>query len=336
VALLPFDAFSVADVERMRFGAGAAVGVAEARHWLWMYLSLLGLLVVLPRAALALWAQWRGRRQGDQVAVDLGDAYFALVLARARMAQAMRVLARQVLRASRDVEPVAGGALSIRQLVSATERDAMLQARESAARSLLARLHAGQRETMQAWLVLYGLPADAAAAWERQLDAGNFRLQQPVDSPQASMAGAASGAAMGAGIDLMTGGLTLGAAALLGALIGGAAAYTAAHRKNRDAPAGAAQIQPDGEVLRRLVEAGLVLYFAVVRGQHSLQRQERVAAAVAAAQAELDDLWLQAREAPAGDAALEQRAAALLREIALQCDGPASLGDVRTSPERRP
>jgi hypothetical protein len=331
VALLPFDSFSVGEIERMRFGSGAAVGVAEARHWLWMYLSLLALLVVLPRAALALWARWRGRREGGQVMVDLADPYFTRVLGRARMAQAMQLLARQVLRAAREAEPVAGGALSLRQLVSASERDAMLQARESAAGALLARLHAAQRETMRAWLALYGLPPDAAAAWERQLDAGHFRLQQPVDSPQASMAGAASGAAMGAGIDLMTGGLTLGAAALLGALVGGAAAYTAAHRKNRTAPTGAAQIQPDDQVLRQLVEAGLVLYFAVVRGQQGLQEQERIAAAVAHAQAELDDLWLQAREGQGEDVALERRAASLLREIALQSGAEGDAG-LRTSP----
>ena len=46
-------------------------------------------------------------------------------------------------------------------------------------------------------------------------------------------AGAATGAAMGAGIDMITGGLTLGAATALGAMIGGGAAYAAALWKNR-------------------------------------------------------------------------------------------------------
>ncbi|MDB5750059.1 MAG: putative rane protein, partial [Ramlibacter sp.] len=87
VALLPFDGFSAADLQRMAFGAGAVVGVDEARRWVWMYLALLGLVVVAPRLLLAGWAAWRGRRLGHAVRIDLRDPYFAQVLARVRPAR---------------------------------------------------------------------------------------------------------------------------------------------------------------------------------------------------------------------------------------------------------
>jgi hypothetical protein len=82
VALLPFDAFSVADLERMAFRSGAAIAVDEARRWVWMYVALLALLVVLPRLLLAAVAGWQRHRHGRAVRIDLRDPYFVQVLAR--------------------------------------------------------------------------------------------------------------------------------------------------------------------------------------------------------------------------------------------------------------
>ncbi|WP_460890712.1 DUF2868 domain-containing protein, partial [Ramlibacter alkalitolerans] len=82
VALLPFESFSVADLQRMSFHSGAAIGVEEARRWVWMYLALLFLLVVIPRAVLAAWSGWRRRRLARAVRIDLRDPYFVQVLAR--------------------------------------------------------------------------------------------------------------------------------------------------------------------------------------------------------------------------------------------------------------
>ncbi len=82
VALLPFDGFSTADVQRMAFDAQPPAGVLEARRWVWMYLALLGIVVAVPRALLAIWAGWRARHAGP-VEIDLADAYFADIVARA-------------------------------------------------------------------------------------------------------------------------------------------------------------------------------------------------------------------------------------------------------------
>ncbi|HYE40179.1 MAG TPA: DUF2868 domain-containing protein, partial [Ramlibacter sp.] len=82
VALLPFDGFGVADLQRMAFRSGATVGVDEARRWIWMYVALLFVVVVVPRLLLAGWAAWRRRRLGRAVAIDVRDPYFVQVLAR--------------------------------------------------------------------------------------------------------------------------------------------------------------------------------------------------------------------------------------------------------------
>ena len=445
VMLLPFEAFSAAELQRMHFASGAQVGVQEARHWVWMYLALLALVVVLPRLLLAAYASWRSRLAMRAVSIDLRGPYFADLLARvspvrvvlgvtgadqharaallrmlrqvcdqpamqasasqpmwtvlttpredelrvmefdggspagrgepdlllvaagagegrqgdaatlvltqeatcnwtrdaalceaiaaklparkaagfaricaawaerneARFAEAMRVLAAQLLQAARDAEEVNASPLSLRQLVMPSEREAGQQARHAAMQALLERLQAAESQAMAQLLRLHHVDEPVADVL-RVHSAGDdkFLVQQNVDSPQAGMAGAATGAAMGAGIDLMTGGLTLGAAAALGALVGGAAAYTAAHWKNRATPAGASQIQLSDDMLQTLAEAAVLRYLAVIhwgRGPAAdnlplrAQWRSEVVAAVEAQRAELAALWLSARE-PAEDA----------------------------------
>jgi hypothetical protein len=82
VALLPFDPFSVADLERMAFRSGAAIGLEEARRWVWMYVALLAVVVVAPRVLLAAWTAWQRRQAGRAIPIDLGDSYFVQLLAR--------------------------------------------------------------------------------------------------------------------------------------------------------------------------------------------------------------------------------------------------------------
>jgi hypothetical protein len=116
------------------------------------------------------------------------------------------------------------------------------------------------------------------------------------------MAGAATGAALGAGIDLLAGGLTLGAAAALGAVIGGGAGYAAAAWKNRGAPR-EPQLQVSDELLQTLAEGLLLAYLAVAHrrlqgsGEVPAAWRSEVVAAVATRRAELAALWQQARTA---------------------------------------
>jgi hypothetical protein len=509
VALLPFDAFSVGDLQRMAFHAGARVPVDEARRWVWMYLALLFLVVLLPRALLAAWTAFQRRRLGRSVRIDLRDPYFVQVLARvsparvtlgvlaqdassrARVLQvlqqaaertappmpqpwtvlgtakgdvlrvfeippdfqppvpavarvgagpaaaqawlqdllgrfkaapagrgadcpldlaladtdlvlllpatpadldaaarllhwmaqpalvlvratgdddvptyeaaarrlglaaqvlaldaatgdwlretalldaitarvapskrpglarvtaawneratrrfegAMHLLADLLLRAARSSEEVGSGALGLRQLVDAGEREAGLRAREAAARALAQRLRALETSTVAELMRLHRLDAPAAPLLGARLE-GGFVVQQGVDAPQAGVAGAATGAAMGAGIDLMTGGLTLGAAAALGAVLGGGGAALAAAWRNRGAPAGHGLLQPGDELLQTLTESALLAYLGIASrteaahhvGVPPAWRSEAVAA-VEARRGELAVLWAQARD----------------------------------------
>ena len=508
VALLPFEGFSTADLQRMAFSSGAAIGVDEARRWVWMYLALLFLLVVVPRVGLAAWAAWRRRRLGRAVSLDLRDPYFVQVLARVsparitlaiagadtgarallqrvleqaadqpqagrtawpvlttpkgdvlrifdvpagyqpptmataptaqgpsaahawlhdivgrfrastrpaapgrdsvegaleetdlvlllparpgelagctrllhwlaqpvlvlvdtarqdasleayraelqrlgvvaevrdlhdlgshwlretsllaamasglppsqragfarvssawaerneqRFREAIRLLADMLARAARDTEEVGAPPAGLRQLVNAGERQASQRAREGAAQALLQRLRAQEVATHASLVRLHRLDASPAPVPGTRIDDA-LVMQHAVDTPQAGMAGAATGAAMGAGIDLMTGGLTLGAAAALGAVIGGSAAYIGAALKNRGATGGAPQVQLGDDTLQTLTEAALLAYLAVAhRGGTGLAEpppewRSEVVAAVAAGREALAPLWSQAR-----------------------------------------
>lgn len=522
VALLPFEGFSAADLQRMAFGSGAAIGVEEARRWVWMYVALLLLVVVVPRALLAGWAAWRRRGLGRAVRIDLRDPYFVQVLARvsparitlgllappgppreqllrmlrqaadrppagsasawtllttgkgdvlrvfelprdfqppvavtpapgqgpsaaqawlqdllvrfkgarpvqepvdalqaaladtdlvlllpdriedlaeanrllhwvaqpalvlvpeqgaaldayraavrrlglaadvlsleastghwlrdaalldavmARLApskrggfsrlaaawgergaqrfdQAMDLLAAWLLRAARASEEAGTAPVGLRQLVDAGEREAAQQARAQAEQVLLARLHEAETAAFAELVQLHRLEAAHAAVPAARLEQ-RFLVQQPVDTPQAGVAGAATGAAMGAGIDLLAGGLTLGAATALGAALGGGAAYVAAAWKNRTAPSGRGQVQLSDDMLQTLVETALLAYLAVARRDAAAAsaaatawRSEAIVA-VEARRAQLTALWRRAR----GGAEDEAVQAELAREL---------------------
>ncbi|TWO69914.1 DUF3482 domain-containing protein [Caenimonas sedimenti] len=533
VALLPLEGFSLADLQRMRFSSGAAIGVEEARRWVGLYLGLLLLVVVLPRAVLAAVAGWRARRLGRAVAFDLRDPYFVQVLARvsparvtvgvlafdedarvlllqamrqaagrvpptrleapwtvlatpkgdalrlfdiplgtrpptpvapalasgpsparawlqdlmgrfrssapaprgdaltsalqeadlvlllpaqpedlqaasrllhwldrpalvlvgggdegadelaayraavrraalpadvlalrdctgnwsrdallldaitgrlpqgkragfARMAEvwnernvqrlddAMQLVADLLLQAARDTE-AAGGSLSLKRLVSTGDREAGQRLRQAAQDAMVLRLREAEATHLAELMRMYGVD-EALPTAPAALTGERFTVQAPLDSPQAGMAGAATGAAMGAGIDLVTGGLTLGAATALGAMLGGGAAYVAAAWRNRGGSAGTAQVQLSDEMMQSLAEAALLRYLAVVhrsRGGPGLAAatppawRSEVVAAVEGARESFAEFWRQVRAS--GDAAsLRQPLAAKLNALVRQ------------------
>lgn len=533
VALLPFDAFSVADLQRMAFRSGAAIGVDEARRWVWMYVALLFVVVIVPRLLLAAWTAWRRRRLGRAVRIDLRDPYFAQLLARVspacvtlgvfasegasreaflrllrevadhpapregawtvlttgrgdelrvfevpsgyrapapavaahaggagaaqvwlqdllgrfktmprahdgdpisallaetdlvlllpgspvdledakrllhwvaqpalvlvagddvpyrsavqrlglaaevlplphslghwlrdpvllqamaksmasskragfdrvaaawkerntvRFSQAMRLLTGELTRAARDSEQVGGAPVGLRQLVNPAERDATQRARDAARAALLVRVRDGEARVFAELVQLHraGAPVAALAAGRM---AGGFHEQRAVDSPQAGMAGAATGAAMGAGIDLLTGGLTLGAATALGAMIGGGAAYAAAAWKNRGSASGQPQVQLGDELLETVAEGLLLAYLVTAHrivgaGDAAVPDAWRseVVAAVASRRPVLGELWQQLRvaeDAQLASAALTRELEGIARGLLARLEGPA-------------
>lgn len=74
VAVFPLQAFSVADIEALRFGASSSP-VAGAL-WVHLYAATLLLLVVVPRLVLAAAASWRASRLAKKFPLDLEAPYF--------------------------------------------------------------------------------------------------------------------------------------------------------------------------------------------------------------------------------------------------------------------
>ena len=223
----------------------------------------------------------------------------------ARFGRAMAALSEHLLYAARQVEEVRSSALTVRNLIP-TERQAQAQARQGAMEAVLKRLDASALEMFSRLRKLHGLDDTAAGILQERIEE-KFLVQQPIDTPQAGMAGAATGAAMGASVDLLVGGLTLGAATALGALVGGSAAFIAAAWKNRATASGTTVVQLSDEMMQAMTEAALLRYLAVVhygRGPAGAESELRrswkseVVAAVEARKAFLVPFWTAARTQP--------------------------------------
>ena len=223
----------------------------------------------------------------------------------ARFARAMAALAEHLVYAARQVEEVRNSALTVRNLIP-TERQAQAQARQAAMDAVVKRLDASVAEMFSRLRRLHGLDESAAGILQERMEQ-KFVVQQAIDTPQAGMAGAATGAAMGASVDLLVGGLTLGAATALGALVGGSAAFIAAAWKNRATAGGATVVQLSDEMMQAMVEAALLRYLAVAhygRGLAGAEGELRpfwksdVVAAVETRKTFLPPFWTAARTQP--------------------------------------
>jgi hypothetical protein len=130
-----------------------------------------------------------------------------------------------------------------------------------------------------------------------------------------AVAGMAAGALTGAHVDLLTGGLTLGAGAAIGALIGGAGAFGAARWGNLGG-----NVRLSDEQLQSLAESLLLQYLAVVHAGRTIELLESHWPAqwrsetVAAVATESDALRRAARQArqPQGQPEQQQVAGAFM------------------------
>jgi hypothetical protein len=220
---------------------------------------------------------------------------------RARLRDAMQLLAAELVQAATDTHELAAAPVGVRQLVVRGERAASHEARQQAIDALLARTRERQAATDARLLSLHRLEG-VVPAWDlSHALAERFQVRQAVHEPQAGLAGAASGAAMGAAVDLMTGGLTLGAASALGALVGGGAALVAAAWKNRSTEAGVTSVAIGDEMLAGLLQGALLRYLGAVhegRAAEPVARErwaEVVATAVEARSDALAAAWVRAR-----------------------------------------
>ena len=221
----------------------------------------------------------------------------------ARFTQSMAAVAEHLLYAARQLQEVPSAALSMKSLVSAGERQAQAQAKQGAMDAVVRRLEHSAAEMFARLRALHGIEDAAAGALQLRMEE-KFVVQQAIDTPQAGIAGAATGAAMGASVDLLVGGLTLGAATALGALVGGSAGFIAAAWKNRSTSSGSTVVQLSDEMMQAMVEAALLRYLAVAhygRGTADCGDELRpfwksdVVAAVEARRAALAPFWNSAR-----------------------------------------
>jgi hypothetical protein len=223
-----------------------------------------------------------------------------------RFSRSMMALAEHLMFAARQTEEARTGALTVRNIMPA-QRQAQAQARQEAMDAVVLRLNKSAAELFAKLRKLHGVDDHAAETLQQALER-KFVVQQPVDTPQAGVAGAATGAAMGASVDLMVGGLTLGAATALGALVGGSAAFIAAAWKNRATSSGSTVVQLSEEMMQAMVEAELLRYLAVIhfgRGAAGAQAEatksrwkDEVVAAVEASSSLLTPFWGAARIQP--------------------------------------
>ncbi|HEY1226307.1 MAG TPA: DUF3482 domain-containing protein, partial [Ramlibacter sp.] len=238
----------------------------------------------------------------------------------ARLARAMQALAEELLACARDTQPLEVQPLGVRQLVVRGERDASDAARQAAIAALVARVRERQNASDRHLLALHGVDAGQVAV-DHALP-GDVRVHHAVDEAQSGLAGAASGAAMGAAVDLMTGGLTLGAASALGALVGGGAALVAAAWKNRAGQPGASLVMLDDRVLLGLLDLALLRYLRVAHAGRGVASdagwQDAVRSLTEAQRSELRDLLGQARSTKEGDGAAGTKLADALGRLAQQ------------------
>lgn len=221
--------------------------------------------------------------------------------------KSIATLAEELAAIAADGEQVAIAGLGatarawLRSIVGGERRDAGLDA---AMKALVERAGAGIRNGTDRLIALHGLSGSAATQVQARM-AADFDVDQAVDKGKATiLGGAVSGALGGLAADLAAGGLSLGAGALLGTILGAAGAAGLAHGYNLLRGTDASTVRWDGHVLNRLVQAAVLRYLAVAhygRGRGDFVESEYpphwrpvAETAVAGESGTLAELWTQA------------------------------------------
>jgi GTPase SAR1 family protein len=235
----------------------------------------------------------------------------------ARFHAAMRLTAQQVVAAARDGERIVADKKTL--LKSALKVVGLGRARgaqtgDKAMAMLVARLDLCMGQTTAGLLALHKLDAGEAANINARVRE-NFIVRAPIDKAQAGLLGAViSGAATGLSADLIAGGLTLGAGALLGGAVGALTFAGAAWGFNAKTDRSEPSMQFSIEFLHTLLVASILRYLAVAhfgRGRGNFLEseapafwQDEVEHAVALHDVDLSALWQALRKDDDGDKAL--------------------------------
>lgn len=227
-----------------------------------------------------------------------------------RFADSMRALADHLSTAARDVEDLGQesrslvkSALKVVGLAKGNDRS-----RDKAMAALIERHNASIARTTRQLLSLHKLDArEVARINERVRD--HFSVRAPVDKAQAGLLGAViSGAATGLGADLMAGGLTMGAGALVGGVVGALTMAGAAWGFNLGTDRNHPTVRFADEFLQTLLTSSVLRYLAVahfgrgrgnfVEGEAPAFWQEEVERAVHEEAGDGIALWRFARTDP--------------------------------------
>lgn len=231
---------------------------------------------------------------------------------RARFAASMRTLARHLVLAAREREPLPrqeDGAWQKLLRAVGVARNEMEAARTHAMSQLAQRLDAASRAATEELIALHHLHGGAAQSVLERLQQ-NYQAREDVSEAGGALLGSVlTGALTGLKADLAAGGLTLGAGLLVGGIVGGLAGAGAARGIN--VLRGEPDVRWSEAFLDGLVRSSVLRYLAVAhfgRGRGRWVEGE----APAFWQAEVEDvvqadigtwhaLWQQLREQQAAD-----------------------------------
>lgn len=234
--------------------------------------------------------------------------------------RSMQVLAKQLSIVAADGATVTaqGAAGTARAWVSALlgGRGRTDPATEAAMAQLAQRLDAAVRSATDELIALHGLSGRAAGEILQRMGS-EYAVDKAADPGKASLIGAAlSGALGGLAADLAAGGLTFGAGAVLGGLLGAAGARGLAGAYNLARGSDATSVRWSAEFLTGRVAGAVLRYLAVahfgrgrgdyVAGEYPQHWSAVVDAAISARRLVLDELW-SAAESSTTAAALESR-----------------------------
>ena len=246
---------------------------------------------------------------------------------RRRFGDAMQVTAAQLAAAARDREPLGEEEKSM--LKSALKavglgKNASQQRQDKAMGLLVARLEGAIAATTGRLLALHQLDPSEAPKINARVSK-NFTVRAPVDKAQAGLIGAVvSGAATGLSADLMAGGLTFGAGALLGGVVGALTMAGAAWGFNTRTERNQTTMQFADDFLQTLLVGAVLRYLAVahfgrgrgnfVEGEAPAFWQAEVDSALAVHGGQLPAIWQALREEDAAGKG-ELRLAAAVEQI---------------------
>jgi hypothetical protein len=232
--------------------------------------------------------------------------------------ESMQALAEQIAAAGADAEPIEeldiqGKARAwLGAVATGVERnDARLERAQS---DLAGRLDARIRSTTEKLVQLHGLTGRATDEVLKRMGS-EFAIDRPADADKASvLGGLVSGALGGLAADLGAGGLTFGAGALIGGVLGAFGARGLAKAYNLARGANTGTVRWSREFLVARVAAALIRYLAVahfgrgrgefVSGVAPAHWQAAVQQALRSRRASLDAVWADAASAsPAATAA---------------------------------